>query len=42
MWGFNVVLVSDFLVGFAVAWILRGLTDRWEGKISHLLKKDKE
>lgn len=39
MFGFNVILVGDFLMGFAVAWILRGLCDRWEYKLSHLFNK---
>jgi hypothetical protein len=42
MSGINIVLVGDFLVGFAIAWMLRGLCDRWEYKLSHLFtKKDK-
>lgn len=39
MSGINVILVSDFLVGFAIAWVLRGLCDRMETKLSHFFKK---
>lgn len=39
MFGLNVVLIGDFLIGFAVAWVLRGVCDRVEYKISHLFNK---
>ena len=42
MSGINIVLIGDFLAGFALAWMIRGLCDRWEHKISNLFnKKDK-
>lgn len=41
MWGLNIVLVGDFLTGFAIAWILRGICDRLELKILHLFNKKK-
>lgn len=41
MWGLNIVLVSDFLVGFTVAWILRGVCDKLEGRLFRFFKKDK-
>lgn len=41
MSGINVVLVSDFLVGFAIAWILRGICDRLENKISNFFNRKK-
>ena len=39
MFGFNVLLVGDFLMGFAVAWVLRGICDNLEYKLSHLFRK---
>jgi hypothetical protein len=39
MSGINIILVSDFLVGFAAAWVLRGLCDKLEYKLSHLFSK---
>lgn len=39
MFGFNIILVGDFLIGFSVAWILRGICDRLEYKLSTLFKR---
>lgn len=39
MSGVNIVLFFDFIVGFAMAWVLRGVCDRLEYKLTHLFKK---
>jgi hypothetical protein len=39
MFGMNIILLGDFLTGFCIAWVLRGLCDKWEGKLSHLFKR---